>query len=93
MAAAGAGYAFMPVGSVVHEQVVVKPLVDPEIWREVSLVTVRGRPHSPVVGALIREAMRSPWADKRALAVRFERQPRGRGANARSPRDDASRSS
>ncbi len=42
MAAAGAGYGFEPAGSVVHEQVVVKPLVDPEIWREVSLVTVRG---------------------------------------------------
>jgi LysR family transcriptional regulator, hydrogen peroxide-inducible genes activator len=93
MAAAGAGYAFMPAGSVVHEQVIVKPLVDPEIWREVSLATVRGRPHSPAVGASIREAMRSPWADKRALPVRFEREPRGRGANARSPRDDASRSS
>jgi LysR family transcriptional regulator, hydrogen peroxide-inducible genes activator len=93
MAAAGAGYAFMPAGSVVHEQVIVKPLVDPEIWREVSLVTVRGRPHSPAVGALIREAMRSPWADKRALPVRFEREPRSRAANARSPRDDASRSS
>jgi LysR family hydrogen peroxide-inducible transcriptional activator len=52
-------------------------LVDPEIWREVSLVTVRGRPHSQAVGALIREAMRSPWTDKRALAVRFERETPG----------------
>jgi LysR family hydrogen peroxide-inducible transcriptional activator len=78
MAAAGAGYAFMPAGSVAHDQVVVKPLVDPEIWREVSLVTVRGRPHSPAVGALVREAMRSPWANERALsAVRFERESRG----------------
>jgi DNA-binding transcriptional LysR family regulator len=75
LAAAGVGYAFMPAGSVVHEQVVAKPLVDPEIWREVSLVTVRGRPHSPAVGALVREAMRSPWANERALAaVRFERE-------------------
>ncbi len=78
LAAAGVGYAFMPAGSVVHEQVVAKPLVDPEIWREVSLVTVRGRPHSPAVGALVREAMRSPWANERALAaVTFERESQG----------------
>jgi LysR family transcriptional regulator, hydrogen peroxide-inducible genes activator len=93
MAAAGAGYAFMPAGSVAHDQVVAKPLVEPEIWREVSLVTVRGRPHSSAVGALVREAMRSPWANERALAaVRFERESRGRGAKARPRREDASRS-
>jgi DNA-binding transcriptional LysR family regulator len=78
MAAAGIGYAFMPERSVTHPQVVAKPLVDPEIWREVSLVTVRGRPHSPAIGALVREAMRSPWANERALAaVKFEQQSEG----------------
>jgi LysR family transcriptional regulator, hydrogen peroxide-inducible genes activator len=83
----------MPAGSVAHDQVVAKPLVDPEIWREVSRVTVRGRPHSSAVGALVREAMRSPWANERALsAVRFERESRGRDAIARSQRDDASQS-
>ena len=88
MAAAGAGYAFMPARSVAHPDVVAKPLIDPEIWREVSLVTVRGRPHSPVVGALVREVMRSRWGNERALAaVRFEQQ--SRGADARSRRDDA----
>jgi LysR family transcriptional regulator, hydrogen peroxide-inducible genes activator len=92
MAAAGVGYAFMPERSVVHPQVVSKPLVDPEIWREVSLVTVRGRPHSTAVGALVREAMRSPWANERALAaVRFEQ--RSPGADVRSRRADAFRSS
>ena len=92
MAEAGVGYAFMPARSVTHQQVAVKPLVDPEIWREVSLVTVRGRPHSPAVGALVREAMRSPWANERALAaVRFEQ--RSRGAGVHSPRHDVSPSS
>ncbi len=63
--------------TVIDQELVAKPLVDPEIWREVSLVTVRGRPHSPAVGALVREAMRSPWANERALAaVRFEQRPR-----------------
>jgi len=59
MAAAGMGYAFMPEQCACHPQVAVRPLVEPEIWREVSLVTVRGRPHTPAVGALVREAMRS----------------------------------
>jgi hypothetical protein len=47
-------------------------MIDPEFWREVSLVTVRGRPHSPGVGALVREAMRSRWLGRTALAVETE---------------------
>ena len=58
MAAAGLGYAFMPALCVDHPGVVARPLVEPEIWREIALVTVRGRPHSPGVGALVQEAMR-----------------------------------
>jgi DNA-binding transcriptional LysR family regulator len=69
MAAAGLGYAFMPALCVDHPGVVARPLVEPEIWREVALVTVRGRPHSPGVGALVREAMRMSWLGKPALAV------------------------
>jgi DNA-binding transcriptional LysR family regulator len=73
MAAAGLGYAFMPSLSVDHPGVVARALVDPEIWREVALVTVRGRPHSPGVGALVREAMHVSWAGKPALAVEHAR--------------------
>ena len=69
MAAAGLGYAFMPALCVDHPGVVARPLVEPEIWREVALVTVRGRPHSPAVGALVQEAMRLPWRGRPALAV------------------------
>ena len=35
-------------------------LIEPEIWREVALVTVRGRPHSPGVGAWCRRRCGSP---------------------------------
>ena len=76
MAAADLGYAFMPALSAEHPGVVALPLVEPEIWREVALVTVRGRPHSPSVGALVQEAMRLPWAGKLAIAVE---QARGAG--------------
>jgi LysR family transcriptional regulator, hydrogen peroxide-inducible genes activator len=69
MAAAGLGYAFMPALCVDHPGVVARALIEPEIWREIALVTVRGRPHSPGVGALVQEAMRLPWLGKPALAV------------------------
>lgn len=69
MTAAGLGVAFMPRRSVNHPHVAVKPLTEPEFWREVALVTLRGRPHSPAVGALVHEAMRTTWMDDRALAV------------------------
>jgi LysR family hydrogen peroxide-inducible transcriptional activator len=65
MAAAGLGFAFMPQFSITEQRdVVVRPLVEPEFWREVNLVTVRGRPHSPAIGALVREAMRTPWGSE-----------------------------
>jgi hypothetical protein len=34
---------------------------------------VRGRPHSPGVGALMQEAMRTRWSGKVALAVEAAR--------------------
>src|SRR5215469_7156434 len=69
MVAAGLGLAFMPRLSVRHPGVISRPLI-PAFSREVALVTVRGRPRSPAVGALVAEAMRCPWLGKPALAVR-----------------------
>ena len=48
--------------------VVSRPVVDPEFWREVNVVTVRGRQHSPAVGALVREAMRNNWMGQNSTA-------------------------
>jgi LysR family hydrogen peroxide-inducible transcriptional activator len=74
MVAAGLGFAFMPQYSITERpDIVVRPLVEPEFWREVSLVTVRGRPHSPAIGALVREAMRTQWLGATALAVQKSR--------------------
>jgi LysR family transcriptional regulator, hydrogen peroxide-inducible genes activator len=72
MASAGLGYAFMPESCASHPGVVARPLVEPEFWREVNLVTVRGRPHSPAVGAFVREVMRASWLGKAALSVERE---------------------
>jgi LysR family transcriptional regulator, hydrogen peroxide-inducible genes activator len=76
MVAAGLGFAFMPANSVTHPNVVALPVVEPEFWRVVNLVTVRGRPHSPGVGALVQEAMRKKWFGDRAISVRLTEEKR-----------------
>jgi LysR family transcriptional regulator, hydrogen peroxide-inducible genes activator len=70
MVAAGLGWAFMPANSVKHTGVLAIPLVEPEFWRAVNLVTVRGRPYSPAVGALVREAMQIKWFGEPAIGQR-----------------------
>jgi LysR family hydrogen peroxide-inducible transcriptional activator len=74
MVAAGLGFAFMPINAVDHPGVVALPVVEPEFWRDVSLVTVRGRPHSPGAGALVREAMRKKWFGEKVLVARQSEQ-------------------
>ena len=69
MIAANAGFGFMAESSVNYPGVVARPVIEPEFWRDVNLVTVRGRPHSPAVGALVREAMRIKWHGAPPIAV------------------------
>jgi LysR family transcriptional regulator, hydrogen peroxide-inducible genes activator len=64
MVAAGLGFAFMPAKLVKHPGVIGLPVVEREFWRQVSLVSVRGRRYSPGVGSLVREAMRKTWFGK-----------------------------
>jgi LysR family transcriptional regulator, hydrogen peroxide-inducible genes activator len=62
MIKAGLGHGFTPeFCASAMEGVVALPLIDPEIVRTVNLVTVRGRPHSPPVGAFVRAATRNKW--------------------------------
>ena len=76
MVAAGLGFAFMPANSVSHPDVVALPVVEPEFWRVVNLVTVRGRPYSPGVGALVQEAMRKQWFRDKAISMRLAEEKR-----------------
>ena len=69
MVAAGLGFAFMPKNAAKHPGVVGVPVVEREFWREVNLVTVRGRRYSPGVGALVQEAMRKKWFGNAAIAA------------------------
>ncbi|MBC9878847.1 LysR family transcriptional regulator [Bradyrhizobium sp. INPA01-394B] len=65
----GLGFGFMPEYTVTDPAVVTRPTMAPEFWRDVNLVTVRGRRHTPAVGALVREAMRVTWHGKPAISV------------------------
>ena len=64
MVLAGMGFTVIPEFAVTVPGLVTRPLVEPEFVRDVSLVTVRGRPHSPAVGAFVHECKRYPWAEK-----------------------------
>ncbi|MFM9976146.1 MAG: LysR family transcriptional regulator [Beijerinckiaceae bacterium] len=66
----GLAFTFLPESNLkIYPGVVARPIIEPDFRREVCLVTVRGRPYSPAVGALVREAMRVSWTGKPALAV------------------------
>ncbi len=64
MVLAGLGFTLIPEFAVTMPGLVVRELVEPEVVRHVNLVTVRGRPHSPAVGAFVHELRRYPWPEK-----------------------------
>jgi DNA-binding transcriptional LysR family regulator len=61
MVLAGMGCTVMPEFLPLLPGIATRSLVEPEIARTISLVTVAGRRHSPAVGALVRLAHRYPW--------------------------------
>jgi DNA-binding transcriptional LysR family regulator len=61
MIKAGLGFGFFPELCVTDPNLVTRRLVDPEFVRTIMLVTVRGRPHSPAVGAFVRQARLFDW--------------------------------
>jgi DNA-binding transcriptional LysR family regulator len=69
MVAAGMGYSFIARSSARYPGVISRPLIDPEFWRTVNLVTVRGRQHSPGIGALVRELVRAKWEGEKVIPL------------------------
>lgn len=67
MIKAGLGFGFFPEFAVTDPDLVVRPLVEPGYARTIYLATVRGRPHSPAVGAFVKEARRHNWPSAGAL--------------------------
>lgn len=69
MIRSGLGFGFMPEYNVSGPNLVARPIASPAFWREVNLVTVRGRKHTAAVGALVREAMLLRWTGGPAIAI------------------------
>lgn len=61
MIKAGMGFGFFPEFCVTDPGLVTRDLVEPAFVRAVQLVTVRGRPHAPAVGAFLRQARAFAW--------------------------------
>jgi LysR family transcriptional regulator, hydrogen peroxide-inducible genes activator len=61
MVMAGMGICFMPEYSAVVPGLQTRRVVDPEVVREVSLVTVAGRRFSPAVATFVRAIKAYPW--------------------------------
>ena len=61
MVMANLGFAFVPEYSITHPDSLRRPLVDPEVERTISLVSVPGRRHPPAVAAFVRAARAYRW--------------------------------
>lgn len=73
MVAGGMGICFIPEFSAVVPGIQTRPIIDPEVWRDVSLVTMAGRRHSPVVASFLKSLRGfqfpdSQFFDNRAIA-------------------------
>ncbi len=67
MAAAGMGVCFLPEFSNTIPGVISRHVVDPEVAREVSLVTVAGRRWSSPVAAFVGAVKQYRWPSRRPL--------------------------
>ena len=61
MVLARIGFAFMPECSVTLPDLLQRPLIEPEVSRTISLLSVPGRPYSPAIAAMVMAAQRFPW--------------------------------
>ena len=61
MILAGMGCSFIPEQMPLFPSLRTRILIEPEIWRAVSLATVRGRRHSPALDLLVRLVKANDW--------------------------------
>jgi LysR family transcriptional regulator, hydrogen peroxide-inducible genes activator len=64
MVAAGLGVTLMPENMHLGHGTLARPLIEPTLFRDVSLVTVAGRPHSAPVRQLVRAIRDYKWDDE-----------------------------
>jgi DNA-binding transcriptional LysR family regulator len=65
MVAGGLGICFIPEFSAVLPGVQIRPVVDPEVWREVCLVTMAGRRYSPAVASFVKSLRSASFPESR----------------------------
>ena len=61
MIIAGMGCACLPEHMALFPELQTRPLVDPEIYRTISIATVRGRPHTPTVDTFSQVCCSMEW--------------------------------
>jgi LysR family transcriptional regulator, hydrogen peroxide-inducible genes activator len=71
MVVGGLGICFIPEFSAVAPGILTRPVVDPEVWRNVSLVSMAGRRFSPAVATFIKAVTAYRWADGASPHVRI----------------------
>jgi LysR family transcriptional regulator, hydrogen peroxide-inducible genes activator len=66
MVAAGLGCTLMPQFLPIIDGVLLRPVIEPEVWRQISIVTVAGRPHNKAVSLAIKTASSLAWDVERS---------------------------
>lgn len=61
MVASGLGCTLMPQFLPIVEGVLIRPVIEPEVSRQISMVTVIGRPHSKPVSVALKAAQSLTW--------------------------------
>lgn len=69
MVVAGLGMTLMPEFLPILPEIETRLVVEPEVYREISLVTVAGRPHSKPVAAAVRVARAHHWTGAEPVAA------------------------
>jgi DNA-binding transcriptional LysR family regulator len=82
MVAAGMGICFLPEYSATHPGICHRVVADPEVVREVSLVSVNGRSLSPPAAAFVEAVHAYDWSGRSAVTV-APRRPRVHLASSR----------
>jgi DNA-binding transcriptional LysR family regulator len=65
MVAGGLGICFIPEFSALTPGLELRPVIEPEVWREICIVTVAGRRMSPALSSFIKAVKQDPWPASR----------------------------
>jgi LysR family transcriptional regulator, hydrogen peroxide-inducible genes activator len=65
MVAGGLGICFIPEFSAVVPGIQTRPAIEPDVWRDICLVTMAGRRHSPAVACFLKALRGFPFPNSR----------------------------